>query len=257
MIKILLIFGGISDSHGVMAVNGITDRHLTLDDSRPFGQNQYTVGQRDRLREVVGDQEGSLACLPDDIGDIRGDIETCLGIQSAEGLVKKKQVRMDRHGTDQGRTLPHPAGQLGRLFVFKGVKAVVGKQPENIFRVGFCERVVQFEAENDILVDGAPFKEMVALQHVTNFDGIVFATVRKTFAPVAQSALFRRKKTGYNGQQGRFADSMIMETPMYCRGVFFHPIAMYFSSMSKYVMKRSYNEFGSYHYVGRRKNNGK
>lgn len=53
---------------------------------------------------------------------------------------------------------------------------------------------------------------MIALQHVAYCKFIIVATVRKTFASVVQSALLRTKKTGYDGQQGRFADSAYLET---------------------------------------------
>ena len=72
--------------------------------------------------------------------------------------------------------------------------------------------MVQFQSENDILIDGTPFKQMVALQHVADRDPVIVTAVRETSALEEQGALFRGKQSGDNGKQGRFADSVIVET---------------------------------------------
>lgn len=74
MIKILLIFGRIPDCHGIVAVYFIVDRHFTFDEGGPFGEDKHSVRQRDGLRQIMCDENGSLICLPDDLRDIGGDI---------------------------------------------------------------------------------------------------------------------------------------------------------------------------------------
>lgn len=74
MIKILLILCCISDRHRIVAVYFIVDRHLAFDDGRSFGKNEHTVSQRDGLGQVVGNENSSLVCLPDDLRDICGDV---------------------------------------------------------------------------------------------------------------------------------------------------------------------------------------
>lgn len=118
---------------------------------------------------------------------------------------------MNGHSADQGCALAHTAGQLGGFFIFKGVKAVVGEKFQDIFAVGLCECVPEFQAENDVLIDGTPFKKMVALQHVTDSERIIVTTVRETSALIEQGALFRIEQAGYDGEQGGFTDSAVME----------------------------------------------
>ncbi len=110
MIKILLILCRIPDCHGIVAVYFVVDWHFTFDDGRSFGKNEYPVRQRDGFGQIVGNENGSLICLSDDLRDIGGDIQSCLGVQRAEGFIQKKQVRMDGHGADQSRPLPHSTG---------------------------------------------------------------------------------------------------------------------------------------------------
>lgn len=198
MIKILLIFGGISDGHRIMAVYCIADWHLAFDHSRSFGKDKHPVGQCDCLRQIMGDKNRSLVCLADNLCNIGRDVQTCLGIQCAERFIQKKQVGMDCHGAYQGGALPHSAGQFRRFLILKGIKAVIGKKFEDIVAICLGEGMVEFETESDILIDGAPFEEMVALQHVTDRDRIVFTAIGKTSAFVKQGALFRFEQPGYN-----------------------------------------------------------
>lgn len=118
---------------------------------------------------------------------------------------------MDGHGTDQGRTLTHPAGQLGRFFIFKGRKTIVRKKFQDIIAVGLSQCVLKLQAKDHILIDGAPFKKVVTLQHITDRDRIIVTAVRQASAPIEQRSLFWRKQPGYDGQQGGFTDSAVME----------------------------------------------
>ena len=71
---------------------------------------------------------------------------------------------------------------------------------------------MKLQAEDHVLIDRAPLKQMIALQHVTDCDRIIITAVRQASAPIEQRALLRRKQSGDNGQQGGFADSVIVET---------------------------------------------
>lgn len=212
MIKILLILVCIPDCHGIMAVYFIVNRHLTFDDGGSFGKDEHTVRQCDGFGEIVGDEDGGLVCLPDDLGDIGGDIQACLRVKGTERFIQKKEIRVDGHGADQGCTLTHPARQLGRLFIFKGRKSVVRKKLQDIIAVCLGQRMSKFQAEDHILIDRAPFKKVVALQHISDRDRVIVTAVRETFAPKEKGTLLRGKQPGYDGQQGGFADSAYLET---------------------------------------------
>ena len=73
----------------------------------------------------MGDEKRGFSCFSDNICDIRRDGESGLKVQSAEGLIEKEEIGVDRHGSDQRRTLTHAAGEFGWLFVFKAVEAIV------------------------------------------------------------------------------------------------------------------------------------
>ena len=79
-----------------------------------------------------------------------------------------------------------------------------------------CECMVQLQSENDILIDGAPFKQMVSLQHVADRNPVIVTAVREASALEEQGSLFRGKQSGDNGEQGRFAASVYLETFWSC-----------------------------------------
>ena len=78
-------------------------------------------------------------------------------------------ISADCHRADEGGALAHPAGKLGRFFVLKAVKTVIFQQFQDIVRIFFREAVGELQPQSDILIDCAPFKKMVPLQHITDF----------------------------------------------------------------------------------------
>ena len=98
-------------------------------------------------------------------------------------------------------TLTHAAGNLGRVFVPKFIETVGFQQ-----LVGMCHRVclqavANFQSEQYILADGAPFQQIVLLQHI--------ADMRRNslhrFTADGHLSGGGRKQTRDNGQKGGFS----------------------------------------------------
>lgn len=160
----------------------------------------------------MGDQDRRLTCLPDDLSDVCGDIQSRLGVQRAERLIQQEQIGVDRHCADQRCTLPHPTGQFGRFLILKGVEPVISEKLEHIVAIFTGHGMIQFQTERDILIDGAPFKQMVALQHIADLDGCGAATGGERTARIEQCTFLGSEQTGNDGQKRGFADGLVMET---------------------------------------------
>ena len=169
MIKVCLIGGGAADGKRVFPADFIVDFHLTFYPGGASGEDDHPVCQSDGLGEIVGDEQGGLSRVADNIRDVCGDGEPGLEIKGAERFVQKKEVRVDCHGADQGGALAHAAGKFRRLFVLKAVKPVILQKFQDIVRIFLCQTVGELQTKNDILVDRAPFKEMIPLQHIADF----------------------------------------------------------------------------------------
>lgn len=119
---------------------------------------------------------------------------------------------MDGHGAYQGCPLPHASGQFGRLLVLKSVKIIVLEQLQHVVAVFLIQCVVEFQSQNDVLIDGPPFKKMIPLQHITDSNDITPVAVGNVLALVEQVTFLRCEQSCYNGQKRRFADGSILET---------------------------------------------
>ena len=75
-----------------------------------------------------------------------------------------------------------------------------------------CQGMIELKSQNDVLIDASPFKQMVPLKHIADFQCIVRTTVGDTLAFVENAAFFRHKKSGDDRQKRGFADGVILET---------------------------------------------
>lgn len=160
----------------------------------------------------MGDQNRRLTCLPDDLSDVCRDIQSCLRVQRAERFIQQEKIRVDCHCADQRRTLPHPSGQFGRFLVLKGIESIISQKLEHIVAIFTGHGMIQFQTKRDILIDGAPFKQMVALQHIADLDGSGAAAGGERTARIEQCAFLGSEQTGDDGQERGFADGLVMET---------------------------------------------
>ena len=111
-----------------------------------------------------------LSLFFDDLSDIITDVQPRLVVESGERLVKQQKIRLHRQCTDQCRSLPHTAGKLGRAGIGKGFQAVcLHHLPDFFFPLG-CQRARNLKAQQNVAVDGPPFKQVVSLQHVADME---------------------------------------------------------------------------------------
>ena len=212
MIKIFLISGGAPNGKGIFPAYFIKDGHFLFYTGRTFGKNDDAVRQSDRFGEIVGDEKGGFSGFTDNGRDVSRDEEAGLKIQSAEGFVEKEKIGADCHGADQRHALPHTAGKLGGFFIPEAVKAVIVQKLQDIFDVFLRETVGELQTENQILVDGSPFKEMVSLQHIADFQGGIRTVVFGGEAPIEDFAVLRGKQACDKGKKRGFSDGTYLET---------------------------------------------
>src|SRR5437763_1590897 len=94
-----------------------------LDASGPSGEHGHPVAQVDRLLDVVGDEERSLARPRPDLEQLQLHELAGLGVERGERLVQQQHLRIRCQGAGQVDPLLHPAGQLGRIGLLKPVQS--------------------------------------------------------------------------------------------------------------------------------------
>ena len=147
----------------------------------------------------MGDQECGFSGLPDNVCDVCGDGESGLEIQGAEGFVQKKEIGVDCHGADQGGALAHTAGELGGLFILEAIEPIISEQFQNVVDIFFGKDMIELQTEDHILIDRAPFKEMIPLQHIADLQSRVSTVFPGRQAAAEDLALLRGKETGNDG----------------------------------------------------------
>ena len=95
------------------------------------------------------------------------DLERLILSSPRKGREEQK-VRIQSKGPDECRPLPHTAGQFGRSGISKLIKSIIPKQLFYMLQILFCHPVLDFQPENYIFIDGAPFKKMIFLKHITD-----------------------------------------------------------------------------------------
>ena len=142
------------------------DRHLQLDRSRARRHHQHPVGEEQRLLDIVGDeQHGAVVLLPHFEQPFL-HVGAGEGVQRAERLVEQQHLARAQQGAHQRGALAHAAGELRRALVGEAAEAeTVEQRPRPLARLG-ARRAEDLDAERDIVADGAPRQQQVALEHV-------------------------------------------------------------------------------------------
>ena len=97
--------------------------------------------------------------------DVAGYRQTGLIIQRGNRLIQQQNIRLRGQRADQGAALPHAAGQLVRALGGKFPQAVALQQPLHIAAVRRITVVPDLQPQHHVVIDGAPFKQLVALGH--------------------------------------------------------------------------------------------
>src|SRR5262245_38034551 len=74
--------------------------------------DHHAVGEQDRLRDAVGDEEDRLRPLLPHAEQLQAHLLAGHGVEGAEGLVHEQEAWVVHEGAAQGHPLLHAAGQL-------------------------------------------------------------------------------------------------------------------------------------------------
>ena len=85
-----------------------------LDPARPAAEHDDALGQGDRLRQIVGDEDHGLVPLRPDPQQLLLHQQLQLGVQRTEGLVHQQGAGLVGQQLRQGNPLAHAAGELAR-----------------------------------------------------------------------------------------------------------------------------------------------
>src|SRR5436305_8358744 len=86
-------------------------------------ENEDTAAKLDRLFELVGNDKRGVALLACQFDECLAQRGGCDLIEMAEGLVGKKQHRLDDESSRQRDTLAHAAGKFVRIGALEALQA--------------------------------------------------------------------------------------------------------------------------------------
>src|SRR6185437_3875320 len=81
----------------------------------PGAEHDHSVGEKDRLVDLVRDQHDRLAIAVPDFEELRLHDLASLCVESSKRLVEEQYLRVDRKRSRDVGTLPHPTRQLVRI----------------------------------------------------------------------------------------------------------------------------------------------
>src|SRR5690242_231249 len=84
---------------------------------RPGGKYDHAIGERDRLLEVVRNEQHRLAVGRPELEEVVLHQLPRLDVQRREGLVHQDDLRIEDQRLSQGDALTHAAGELMRIAI--------------------------------------------------------------------------------------------------------------------------------------------
>ncbi len=161
-----------------------------VDHLDPAGSSRHDddpIGQRDRFREVVGDEDDGLAPLAPQRQQFAVQIELGVEIQGAEGLVHQEDLGLEDQGPHERHALPHSTRQRGREGVLETLEAghAHGGRYPPLLRVAPDAAVL--EAQRDVPPHGPPREHRVLLEHVPHVGGHTTARPSISMTPAEGS----------------------------------------------------------------------
>ena len=149
----------------------------------------------------MGDHQRRHLLLTDDAIDILRHRQTGLIIQGGKSLVQQENVRRHRQGANQRHPLAHTAAKLGGVAIGK-LRQPIGFQQA----VGVCPRfggeaVANLQAKQHVLPHGAPFQQIILLQHIADMGAGTGHRLTRHHHPPRR----RGQRAGDDRKQGGFA----------------------------------------------------
>src|SRR5262249_2809952 len=139
--------------------------HDLFDGAGTSGHDHDAIGEEDRLRDAVSDEDHRFLVLLPDAQQLLLHPLACLGVEGAEGLVHEQHRRVVGPRACDGHSLFHAPRELARVLVF-----VLGEADQGEISAGHRAtlrpgQAPDHGAELHVLDGGAPGKERVLLEH--------------------------------------------------------------------------------------------
>jgi hypothetical protein len=136
----------------------------SLDPARTWRKHDESVGEIDRLVDVVSDEEGGEALPTPERLDLLLEGEPGEGVERAEGLVEEEDAGPGGEGSGEGDPLSHATRELG------GKGSLVADEPDELDqlanpRPGACQDASGLKRESQVLLDSEPWEERGLLEH--------------------------------------------------------------------------------------------
>ena len=138
---------------------------LPRDRGRIVRENENAVGEVERLVDIMRDEDRGAV-------ELRAEVEQPIlhilagdDIQRPERLVQQHDIRGAQRRPQEGRPLPHPAGELRGVGVLVSLQAEAGEFLQRLL-LGMLSVVMKRAVQRDVLEDRLPRQQEVALRHV-------------------------------------------------------------------------------------------
>jgi hypothetical protein len=181
-------------------------RHPPVTDDARTGARRHdhdAVGQRDRLLEVVGDEQHRLAVgIPQLQQQVAHDLPG-LGIERPERLVHQQDFGIADQHLREANPLALPARQHVRITIAERPEAHRGKPALRAFKRVRAGRTLDFQADGNIVDRGLPRKQRIGLKQIA---GLPVQPCKRRIEDSDRSRC-RFEQAGGDVQQRRFSAS--------------------------------------------------
>ena len=125
----------------------------------PRSHDQDPVGEEDRLRDRVGDEEDGLLLLHPDALQLEVHVLAGHGVERPEGLVHQEHGRVVDEGAGDRDALLHATGQLPRIPALELAQADQGEQVHRRGHEALPAQALHVDGQEHVVEDGAPREE--------------------------------------------------------------------------------------------------
>ena len=169
--------------------------------SRPPGHHDDAVGERDRLVQIVGDEDDGCARLFPKAQHLRMHPRSQLRVEAAERLVHEISGGAVGERTRDHDTLQHPARQLARPSVLEACEPNLNDGLTHTPLDLHTRDAAEFQRQPNIRRDVAPGQAVVLLRYVSN---VAVRTMHRA-AAVRHRARVWRERAGDEVEQRRLS----------------------------------------------------
>src|SRR6185312_7972 len=139
------------------------DRNDVFDAARPGRHHNDLVAEKDGFVDRVRDEEDRLLRALVNANELLLHHDLRLGVQRSEWLVHQQDRAFHDQRTSKGNTLAHTAGKLRRPMLLEATQADRCDHRAGPVVALLSRHPVHFEAEGDIVDNGAPRKQIQVL----------------------------------------------------------------------------------------------